>query len=215
MQNELPRICGKHQIPKPAWLRHYAAAAALALLTILSPHAVAGPLGLTEPASSPPPIDWVHPVLPDWSSPCGCFVFRFPQPRRPHDPPFATSFTYALSGAVFTEFAIPPMEFGFGSLTFTDLGGTNPSFVATPGVQYSLLPTTKFRISGILAGLIDSESPGFASAFPAYLDWTGTARLLVIHAGTGQDGTGELCPEPSTYALLGAGLLGLGLRRRR
>ncbi|MDX2181661.1 MAG: PEP-CTERM sorting domain-containing protein [Bryobacteraceae bacterium] len=152
------------------------------------------------------------PILPDSNPLGGPFEFTDPTPGLWYDPPFAEAYTYTLfGGAEFIEFATPPPGFGFGDLLFTDLTGANASFVAMAGVKYAILPTSSFKISGIPNFAIDFQDPNFAIAFPAFLDWTGTATKLQIDITPHPDAI----PEPSTYALLGVGLAVLAYRRFR
>ena len=68
-------------------------------------------------------------------------------------------------------------------------------------------------ISGLPAGLIDFQSPGFATAFPAYLNWTGSSTQLLIDVTPSADTPSEI-PEPATLLTLGLGAL-IGVHRRR
>jgi len=155
----------------------------------------------------------LFPVLPDSAPLGGPFTFDNPTPGLWYDPPFAEAYTYTLlGGATFIEFATPPPGFGFGDLLFTDLTGANASFMAMAGVNYAILPTTSFKLSGIPNFAIDFQDPNFAIAFPAFLDWTGTATKLSIDITPHPV---DPIPEPSTYALLGAGLAVLAYRRFR
>jgi hypothetical protein len=156
------------------------------------------------------------PILPFVPAP-GVFVFNDPPPRRWYDPPFAAAFEYELfGGGLFKSFATPPPEFGYGSLLFEDLMGPT-SFMVAAGVEtdISALMTSKFRISGIPKGAIDFASPGFATAFPTFLDFSGRVTKLVMTAIPYPDGPGPEVPEPSTYLLLTGGLLAFGLLRRK
>lgn len=168
----------------------------------------AGPL---VPGSTP-----LFPVLPDSSPFGGPFTFNNPTPALWYDPPFAESYTYTLFGdAEFTQFATPPSGFGYGDLLFTDLSGSNASFIAQPGKLYDISDTNSFKLSGVPNGLIDFQSPGFTSAFPAYLDWSGIATKLQIDITPYDIVNTPEVPEPGTYALIGAGLGGLALFRRK
>ncbi|MCX6591210.1 MAG: PEP-CTERM sorting domain-containing protein [Acidobacteria bacterium] len=116
--------------------------------------------------------------------------------------------TYSIQDASFTKIAAPPEVFGFGNLTFTDLSGANGSFPIQAGVPFDLKATTKFAITKSLDGSSSSRSP----YFPLYINWEGTASELEIEVDNGGH---PPVPEPATYALLGASLIWLGLRRRR
>jgi hypothetical protein len=156
------------------------------------------------------------PLLPFVPAP-GVFVFDNPPPRRWFDPPFAAAYEYELFGGTFLSFATPPASFGFGALLFTDLIGMT-SFLVDPGVETDIsgLKTSKFRISGIKKGLIDFASPGFATAFPTFLDFTkGVTKLtMTAIAHPAKDPGGEV-PEPSAYLMIASGFVAFGLLRRR
>lgn len=165
-------------------------------------------------SSAVPGLTPSFPVLPDSNPLPGIFVFINPAPGLWYDPPFAEAYTYQLSGdALFTEFATPPTAYGFGDLTFQDLLGPT-TFTASPGQVYDIsgLGTTNFMISGIPFGLIDFQSPDFPIAFPAFLNWSGTATELQITITPHPE---EVIPEPSTYALMVAGLGVLAWFHRR
>jgi hypothetical protein len=165
-----------------------------------------------DPGDLVPGESPLFPVLPDSGGFGGPFEFFDPTPGLWYDPPFAEAYTYTLfGGAEFIEFSTPDAGFGFGDLLFTDLTGANASFVAMAGVKYAIAPTSSFKISGIPNFAIDFQDPNFAIAFPAFLDWTGTATKLQIDITPHPDAI----PEPSTYALLGAGLAVLAYRRFR
>jgi len=153
------------------------------------------------------------PILPFVPAP-GMFEFDAPIPGRWFDPPFATAFDYTLfGGATFTEVATPPPGFGYGILKFESSKG---DFLMTPGVLYDLVGLglgglTTFKISGIAPGLIDSKDPAFTTLFPTFLDWTGVATKLEMVATL----TDPAIPEPSTYLMMGAGVLALAWLRKR
>ena len=85
----------------------------------------------------------LFPVLPDSNPLGGQFIFNNPQPGLGYDSPFAEAYTYTLlGGAQFTQFSTPDASFGFGDLTFTDLGGPN-SFLATASTLEDISPTTR------------------------------------------------------------------------
>lgn len=175
----------------------------------------AGSSTTPDPGDLVPGSTPLFPILPD-SSAGGSLVFNNPTPGFWYDPPFAESYTYTLfGGAEFTQFATPPSGFGYGDLLFTDLSGSNASFVAEPGKLYDISDTSSFKLSGVPNGLIDFQSPGFTTAFPAYLDWSGVATKLQIDITPYDIGNTPDVPEPSTYALIGAGLSGIVLLRKR
>jgi hypothetical protein len=80
------------------------------------------------------------------------------------------------------------------------------SYFFTPGVA-------SFRVTGI-SPLLDPDSPGFASAFPLFLDFTNPDGTVMTW--TALSVTAPI-PEPGEWALmlLAAPLLGWQVRRRR
>jgi|GEM_PF-1926523 len=176
---------------------------------------------VVEPGDGETPF---NPLIPpdenigtDPSTGITTFTFVNPPPRRWFDPPYAKEYTYTLEGgATFTEVAAPPVGFGYGILTFMSTLG---SFAMTPGVVYDLVGLgfgglDTFTITGLSATAIDFKSPGFAAAFPAFLDWTGTATKLTIDVIPFPPPGGAI-PEPSTYMMLGAGIAALAWMRKR
>ncbi|WP_394221159.1 hypothetical protein [Alteromonas gracilis] len=139
-----------------------------------------GGVGGTEPGSSED-----NPVLPFVPAP-GEFVFTSPEPGRWFDPPFAFGFEYELTGgAVFSELITPSAALGFGDIELV-VGGTVVE-ILSPGELFDFstlgFDVTEFRLVG-LDRLLDIEDPGFATAFPLFLDWTGSATELLMTALT-------------------------------
>lgn len=171
-----------------------------------------GGVGGTEPGLAPE-----TPVMPivgtDPATGGPIFTFAAPTPRRWFDPPFADGFVYSLEGgATFTEIGAPPASFGFAGPFTISAGGSILGSIG-PGGTFLFGPgVTTFTLSGI-SELLDTAAPGFATAFPAFLDWTGSASLLTITPTLVSD----VVPEPSSWAMLiaGFGLTGAALRRRR
>jgi hypothetical protein len=158
---------------------------------------------ITEPGASPS-----SPLLPFVPAEGDIeFIFVNPPPRRWFDPPSASGFTYELfGGALFTEVGAPPDSFGFGTLEVYDPTDTLLTTLA-PGATYSFLtPVSKFSIRGIS---LDTAAADFTTAFPTFLDWSGTADSMVMTPIISD------VPEPGTFVLLGAGAVILGLMRRR
>jgi hypothetical protein len=175
---------------------------------------------VVEPGDGTTPF---NPLIPpdediDFDPATGITTYTFvnPPPRLWFDPPYAKEYEYVLyGGATFTEVAAPPAGFGYGILTFMSSLG---SFAMTPGVVYDLVGLgfgglDKFTITGLSATAIDFKSPGFASAFPVFLDWTGPVTKLEVNViPFPPDGA---VPEPSTYMMLGAGIAALAWMRKR
>jgi len=149
-----------------------------------------------------------NPILPFMPAP-ETFVFTAPQPRRWFDPPTVEGFEIALEGGgEFLEVMAPD---GFTDLKITvdgvvvddDFDG-GESFLFAPGV-------TGFKITGI-SPLLDPESPGFATAFPLFLDFTNPDGTVMTWTALSAP-----VPEPGEWALmlLAAPLLGWQVRRRR
>ncbi|MEX2261897.1 MAG: hypothetical protein WD696_08085 [Bryobacteraceae bacterium] len=174
-----------------------------------------GGVGGVEPGITPS-----VPILPFVPAP-GTFEFPEPIPRRWYDPPFVDSFVYALdAGSLFTEVGLPPATFpygpvdiivpGFGVVAADLAMGSSFLFTGFPGGG---VPT--FTISGI-SPLIDSADPDFTTAFPTFLDFTGSPSLLSMDAVFVSS---PAVPEPGSLGLAAAGVLLLAavhrFRRRR
>lgn len=151
-----------------------------------------------------------NPILPFMPAP-ETFVFTAPQPRRWFDPPTVEGFEIALEGGgEFLEVMAPD---GFTDLKITidgvvvedDFDG-GESFSFEPGV-------TSFKITGI-SPLLDPDSPGYASAFPLFLDFTNPDGTVMTWTSLSAPAP---VPEPGEWALmlLAAPLLGWQIRRRR
>jgi hypothetical protein len=171
-----------------------------------------GGVGGVEPGEIPE-----VPILPFVPAP-GEFDFPAPQPRRWFDPPFADGFIYTLAGgATFTEVGTPPSSFGFGDVGIYDASGSTLFTMLAPGGTYDFaghLGLSSFSIRGIGPAL-DIAAPGFSSAFPAFLDWTGTATSL--HMSAILTTTPPEIPEPGTFGLLSiaVGFIAWRVRRKR
>lgn len=169
-----------------------------------------GGVGGVEPGTDPS-----VPVLPFVPAP-GQFEFPEPTPRRWFDPPFVDGFAFTLDGgATFTEVGAPPASFGFGELTILDDAG-NVIGTLLPGETFDLstFGLTTFSLVGI-DPLLDEADPGFSTAFPTFLDWTGTADILHMDSIVAGGTPTAPVPEPGTLILLGTGLAGIAFCRHR
>lgn len=149
-----------------------------------------------------------NPILP-FVNEFDDFVFPEPTPRRWFDPPFVEGFTYVLEGgATFTEVGAPV---GFGTLTILDdMGNVIGTVDGGDFFDLSGLGLSEFSLVGI-DPLLDADDPGFSSAFPTFLDWTGTATTMTMIA---IETTASAVSEPGILALFGFGVLALAFRRR-
>lgn len=155
------------------------------------------------------------PVLPFVVAP-GEFVFVSPEPARWFDPPFADGFEYELTGgALFTSITMPGASFGFGTVDIV-VGGVVVGTVDSGGT-FDLTPwsTSIFSLVG-LDMTLDTDAADFATAFPLFIDWTGTASTLLQTALLVDDPTGPVgVSEPATLAFLPLGVLAFIFFRRR
>lgn len=159
------------------------------------------------------------PVLPFVTAP-GEFVFTAPEPGLWFDPPFADGFSYELlDGGLFTEVGAPGAHLGFGVVDVV-VGGVVVGTLAPDGL-FDLTPysTSKFSLVGLddPAGVLDIASPGISTAFPVFLDFTGstaatTLSMIALEASV----TGPInVPEPAPLVVMLSGLVLLFLRKNK
>lgn len=165
-----------------------------------------GGVGGVEPGTDPS-----VPILPFVPAP-DTFEFPAPLPRRWYDPPFSSSFDVTLTGgALFTSLELPPAAtHPFGPVSIV-VGGVTLATLPMGSPFTFAIPTSSFSIVGLTPGL-DLASPGLATAFPLFLDFTGTATSMTWTFGV--DEFGEI-PEPQTVALMAIGLAGIFSLRRK
>lgn len=126
--------------------------------------------------------------------------------------PFASGFTFELTGgALFTQVTppnSPPLP--MGEVLDVVIPGFGDVADLLPGEAFDLTPfsTSIFSLEGVGPPFIDLADP---TAFPTFLDWTGTATLLTI---TAIPVRAEAVPEPGTLSLLALGAAAAAVRRR-
>jgi hypothetical protein len=153
--------------------------------------------GLTEGA----------PILPFVPAP-GTFTFDAPVARRWYDPPFAEGFDISIVGGTFISIEAPT---GFSDLEILATDGTMLDADFDAGEIYTFASGVHgaFKIRGTH---LDVGAPGFASAFPLFVDFTpGTTSMTwtaALEAATP-------VPEPETYAMLLVGLAVVASTTRR
>lgn len=150
-----------------------------------------------------------NPILPfviaDPTTGAPTFTFDAPVSGRWYDPPFTEAFTIAVLGGDLTSIIAPT---GFDDLQIFVNGilvngdfDAGETFTFADGVR-------EFRITGF--GLLDQADPGYATAFPLFMNFESTVTSMTWTPTT-------VVPEPQTYAMMGIVLLaiGWGARRRR
>jgi hypothetical protein len=179
-----------------------------------------GGVGGIEPGSSED-----TPLLPFVPAP-GVFEFVSPEPRQWFDPPFADGFEYALAGgATFTSITLPSAGLGFGTIDVVVDGIVVATLTSEDAVEGGIdtyvfgAGVSTFSLVGLDMEL-DVEDPAFATAFPVFLDFSGTADLLTQTALIIDDSPDPTPPPtgvsaPASMLLLSLGLAIMGIRRRK
>ena len=170
-----------------------------------------GGVGGVEPGDSA-----YVPILPFVPAP-GEFVFVSPEPRNWFDPPFADGFEYTLvGGGLFTEVMAPDASFGFGDIDIVVDGVVVGTL--SPGDSFDLTPysTSTFKLVG-LDKILDIADPGFATAFPVFLDFTGSPTELLMSALIIDDVVTppSMASAPSVLILILLSVFGIGFQRRK
>lgn len=142
------------------------------------------------------------------------FQFNNAVSGRWYDPPNAFGFDYVgLSGTTFTSAGMPtgflsPFSIftgaGFGTFLGSFGGGSTVDFLTLTGAAVGA-----FRLTGINP-LVD---PNDVNAFPTFLTFSQATGNTFTMQGLIQ--TSSTVPEPSTWVLVGAGLVGILVLRRR
>ncbi|MCU4674849.1 hypothetical protein N7931_04290 [Catenovulum sp. 2E275] len=156
-----------------------------------------GGVGGVEPGTNP-----ANPILPFVPAP-GEFVFTEPEPANWFDPPFSDGFEYELTGgAVFDLVTTPDASYGFGDVDVVVDGVVVATLNPGDTFDFSTLATavSSFKLVG-LDMLLDIADPDFATAFPVFLDWTGSASTLLMSAIIASVGPVDV-PEPQVLFLL-------------
>ncbi|MCP5418800.1 MAG: choice-of-anchor L domain-containing protein [Chromatiaceae bacterium] len=136
------------------------------------------------------------------------------------DPPVAIGYIIEVTGA--EKFATATMPSGFGDdkydIFWDDAGTWVPlgEFNASDLIDFLTLAdpsgVTKFKIEGIEASAgVDPNDP---LGFPVGVTFTG-AGTFNVNMSPITNSVPATAPEPATFALLGAGLAGMGALRRR
>ena len=110
----------------------------------------------------------------------------------------------------------PDATFGFGDIDIV-IGGLVVGTLS-PGDSFDLTPyaTSTFKLVG-LDKILDLEDPGFATAFPVFLDFTGSPTELLMSALIIDDVVTppSMASAPSVLILILLSVFGIGFQSRK
>lgn len=134
---------------------------------------------------------------------------------------FADGFEYMLEGgATFTSLTLPSANLGFGTIDVVINGIVVDTITSDDGVAGGIdtfsfdSGVTTFSLIG-LDMLLDTQDPGFVTAFPVFIDFSGTATRLLQTAILVDLNDPSAVSEPGTVAILLLGSMLLLNRRRK
>ena len=138
-------------------------------------------------------------------------VLLTPSPTTPGT--FTGSFTQSVDGFFLDEFSFLPSTFsGLVSVTLTVLSGPITFFTGSLNGQdfgTDPLPSPTFSFQALVSNDVPLSLTVFGAVLDADLNPAGAGSYLGTVTGV------AAVPEPATFALILAGLMGVGLTRRR